>query len=92
VIAGGGNNSVYLNGIPPPQIRIEVTAENFADQAVVTLPLAPHTSPVAGGAYRFIFAAGDLENSEYLETSAVHWANGGTTGTQIFAHDIGAIG
>ncbi len=91
-IAGGLSNTIYLTGTPPTQIRIDITAKDFADPATLTLPLASHKSPVAGDAYRFIFAAGDLRATEYMQTSAVHWANGGTGGTQIFAHDIGAVG
>ncbi len=91
-IAGGLTNAIYLTGTPPPQIRIDITAKYFTDPATLTLPLAPHNSPVAGGAYRFIFATGDLRASEFMQTSAVHWANGSAGGTQIFAHDISAVG
>jgi hypothetical protein len=73
-------------------VKIEVTCKDFSSPATVTLPLAAHQSPVAGDAYRFPFAAGDLRTDEYFQTSAVHWANGGSKGTQIFAHDIGVVG
>jgi hypothetical protein len=86
------NNSVYLTGPAPAQVKVEVTCQDFTEPATVTLSLAPHKSPVAGDAYRFPFAAGDLRTDEYMSTSAVHWANGGPKGTQIFAHDIGCIG
>jgi hypothetical protein len=86
------NNSVYLTGSPPTQVKVEVTCKDFSSPASITLPLAAHKSPVAGQAYRFPFAAGDMRSSEYCETSAVHWANGGSGGTQIFAHDIGVVG
>ena len=30
----------------------------------------------------------DLDQGDYLVTSAKHWANGGANGTQIYARDI----
>src|SRR5262249_48325788 len=82
------NNSVYLAGAAPPQVKVEVRCKDSDEPAPVALPLAAGDSP----AFRLPFAAGDLRTDEYLETSAVHWANGGPMGTQIFAHDIGMVG
>jgi hypothetical protein len=86
------NNSVYLTGAAPSQVKVEVTCKDFSDPATVTLQLAAHESPVPEAAYRFPYAAGELRTDEYYATDAVHWANGGSQGTQIFAHDIGVIG
>jgi hypothetical protein len=86
------NNSVYLTGAAPAQVKIEVTCEGFTSPKAVTFSLAAHKSPVAGDAYRFPYAAGELRTDEYYSASAVHWANGGSGGTQIFAHDIGVVG
>lgn len=86
------NNSVYLTGAAPAQVKVEVTCKDFSDPATVTLPLVAHHSPVPEGAYRFPYAAGELRTDEYYETSAVHWANKGAPGTQIFAHDISIVG
>jgi Peptidase family M23 len=86
------NNSVYLTGTAPSQVKIEVTCKDFSEPATLTLALAPHVSPVPEKAYRFPYAAGELRADEYYSTSAVHWANGGPQGTQIFAHDIGVVG
>jgi len=86
------NNSVYLTGDPPPKVKIDVTCKDFSDPKSVTLSLVEHKSPVAGDAYRFPYAAGELRTDEYYSTSAVHWANGGSMGPQIFAHDIGCVG
>lgn len=86
------NNSVYLTGAAPAQVKIEVRCKDFSDPVAVTLPLTAHKSPVPEGAYRFPFAAGDLRVDEYFAASAVHWADGGSGGTQIFAHDIGVTG
>src|SRR5450432_2276747 len=35
------NNSVYLTGVAPSQIKIDVTCTNFSNPASVTYPLAP---------------------------------------------------
>lgn len=86
------NNSVYLAGAAPAQVKVEVKCQGFTEPATVTLSLAAHKSPVPESAYRFPYAAGELRKDEYYETSAVHWANGGSMGTQIFAHDIGVVG
>ena len=86
------NNSVYLTGAVPAKVKVDVTCKNFSDPATITLPLVAHKSPVPEGAYRFPYAAGELRADEYYSTSAVHWANGGSKGPQIFAHDIGVVG
>lgn len=86
------NNSVYLTGAAPAQVKVEVTCKDFSNPKTVTLSLAAHKSPVPAGAYRFPYAAGELRTDEYYSTDAVHWANGGSGGTQIFAHDIGVVG
>ncbi len=86
------NNAVYLTGAAPAQVKVDVFCKDFTDPATLTLPLAPHKSPVAAAAYLFPYAAGDLRADEYMSTAAVHWANGGKMGTQIFAHDIGCVG
>ena len=86
------NNAIYLTGAAPAQVKIEVTCKDFSDPASLTLQLAAHKSPVPEEAYRFPYAAGELRTDEYYSTDAVHWANGGSGGTQIFAHDIGCVG
>ncbi|HTE06355.1 MAG TPA: M23 family metallopeptidase, partial [Planctomycetota bacterium] len=86
------NNAVFLTGSAPPQVKVEVTCKGHSSPATIAMPLALHVSPVAGGSYRFPYAAGELRSGEYYEASAVHWANGGAKGTQIFAHDIGVVG
>lgn len=91
-VVPGGNNAVYLPTPAPPRMTINITVEGFANPATKTLELEPHKSPVKGNAYRFPYAAADLRKSEYLTTSAVHWANGGSAGTQIYAHDVRCVG
>lgn len=86
------NNSVYLNTPAPTQVKVSVSCKDFTDPATETLALAAHKSPTPQEAYRFPYAAGELRADEYYSTSAVHWANGGAKGPQIFAHDIGVVG
>jgi hypothetical protein len=86
------DNAVYLTGAVPAKVKVSLVCKNFSEAATVTLPLVPHKSPVAGDAYVFPYAAADLRPNEYMRASAVHWANGGATGTQIFAHDVGCSG
>lgn len=86
------NNAVFLADPAPTQVRVEVTCKDFSDPVSSTLPLTPHQSPVPEKAYRFPYAVADLGTDEYFSTSAVHWANGGGAGGQIFAHDIGVVG
>jgi hypothetical protein len=91
-VANTVNNAVYLTGAAPSQVKIEVTCKTFSDPATLTLQLAAHKTPVPEEAYRFPYAAGELRKDEFYSTDAVHWANGGSGGTQIFAHDIGCVG
>ena len=85
-------NDVFLPPPVPANVTVSVTCSGFASPATRTLPLAPHKSPTPAGAYLFPFSAVDLRIGEYIVTSALHWANGGAGGTQIFAHDIGCEG
>src|SRR4029077_15225008 len=64
----------------------------FSQPATVALPLVPHKSTTPQGSYFFPYHAGDLRFAEYYVGSAMHWANGGANGTQIFAHDFGCEG
>jgi hypothetical protein len=82
------SNVVYLPAPAPPQIKVSVSCNGFASPASVTLAQVPYTSPTSAGAFLFPFNAADLAEGEYAVTSARHWANGGASGTQIFAHDV----
>lgn len=84
------NNAIYLNAPAPSKVTVSLFCGGFADAAAVTADLAPHKNSAPQGAYQFLYSAGDLRVGEYIVTSARHWANGGSGGTQIFAHDIGA--
>jgi hypothetical protein len=91
-VSNNVSNAVYLTGAAPSKVKVDVTCKTFTTPASLTLSLAAARSPVDGHAYRFPYACSDLRASEYFETSAQHWANGGSGGTQIFAHDIGVVG
>jgi len=82
------SNVIYLPQPAPAKVRVEISCDGFSDPATVTLPLAAHVPDVEGGGYRFPICTADLAADERLVTSARHWANGGPTGTQIFAHDL----
>lgn len=86
------NNAIFQNEPIPGTIQAQITCAGFSEPATVTLPLVPHTSPTASGSYRFPYSASDLRVGEYYVGSAVHWANGGQSGGQIFAHDLEAEG
>jgi hypothetical protein len=86
------NNAVFLPEPIPSQIEARISCAGFATPATVELPLVPHKSPTPQGAYLFPYHASDLRVGEYYVGSAVHWANGGASGTQIFAHDLGCEG
>ena len=75
----------------PSCVKLAVHCQGFAETADVAFPLAPHASPVAGGAYLFPASAADLALGEY-------WAVNGCThevgaeGSQSFAYDLGVWG
>ena len=86
------SNVVYFPSPAPPKITVNVFCRGFSSPASVTLDLSQYTKPTPDGAFWFPFGPGDLRQGEYLVTSAVHWAYGGTDGGQIFAHDISVQG
>ena len=86
------NNAVFLPEPMPTSIQAQVTCSGFSAPATMTLPLVAHKNTTAQGSYLFPYRASDLRLAEYYVGSAVHWANGGANGTQIFAHDLGCEG
>jgi hypothetical protein len=91
------NNSIYRDGAAPDKVKIELFCKDhhgnaYSEAVTKTLDLIRHKAPVPGDAYIFPYSTGDLRSDEYMSASAVHWANGGTTGPQIFAHDVGCVG
>jgi hypothetical protein len=86
------NNSVFLLAPGPANVTIHLTCQGYSEDFTVTNDLVPHKSPTRVGSYLFPYSNTDLKYNEYFITSAVHWANGGSSGPQIFAHDIGVVG
>jgi hypothetical protein len=86
------SNVVFLPEPIPSRIEIRVSCAGFADPATLELPLVAHRAPSAHGAYEFPYSVKDLRLAEYYVGSALHWANGGASGPQIFAHDLGCEG
>lgn len=85
-------NAVYHDLPAPAGVRIHLQFAGYTQEIAITAPLVRHEAPVAGKGYRFPFSARDLAPGEWFTTSARHWANGGASGTQIFAHDISVVG
>jgi murein DD-endopeptidase MepM/ murein hydrolase activator NlpD len=84
------DSRVRLANIEPSQVRLEVFADGFTKPATLTLPLKPHVSPVAGGAYLFPARTSDLRIGEYWSGSSNHAT--GALGSQLFGYDLGVIG
>jgi hypothetical protein len=86
------NNSVFLLAPAPTTVTINLTCQGYTEDFTITKDLVRHRSPTRAGSYLFPYSNTDLKYNEYFITSAVHWANGGSSGPQIFAHDIGVVG
>ena len=91
-------NMVFLN-FTPTKVTVSLTCKNgntgtnYSKPYTVTQDLAPHKSPTAEGSYLFPYSISNLRSMEYFTATALHpTGNGGKFGTQIFAHDIGAVG
>ncbi len=82
------DNAVYMQLPAPASVKVEVSCSGFDTAAEVTSTLAPHVPGQPGGGYPLPFNASDLKSDERVITSARHWANGGSTGGQIYAHDV----
>jgi len=85
-------NAIYLAMPAPAQIRAQVSCSGFADPALsAALSLTAYVCPDAGG-YPMPFALSDMRVGEVMTAKGDHWANGGSGGTQIYAHDVGVTG
>lgn len=77
--------------IPTPKsVTLNLYFDGFADPATITLDLAPHKNPVAGGAYLFPGNAFDLRFNEFWIGTSDHLP--GFAGSQLFAYDLNVIG
>jgi hypothetical protein len=80
----------YVIQIPAnPTLKLEffAIAPGQPDVAIVTAPLAPHTSPTPDGSYRFWAEVRDLRPGEFWQVHG--FAHGQTNAAQLFAYDVG---
>lgn len=84
------DQDVILPFPAPGTIKISVSCHDFDTPAVLTLPLAAHTSPTPVGSYLFPARASDLRPHEYWRTGGATHAIG-AEGSQIFGYDMGVI-
>lgn len=75
----------------PSQIKLEFKVSGFTEDKAFTFPLAPHTSPVSGGAYLFPAKAVDLGFGEFWTMNGCTHGMG-NEGSQSFAYDMGVWG
>lgn len=80
-------NQVYLSVPVPPTVRVRIFAAGYAAPAQFTAALAPYEV-----AHRLPFDVADLRTAECVSAKGDHWANGGSAGGQIYAHDVGIVG
>lgn len=83
-------NNVLLPQPAPATVEISLKFNGY-DALKLTRSLAPHASPVAGGAFLFPSRASDLRLTEYWTASAATHAPAGDGG-QLFAYDMGVVG
>lgn len=81
-------NQIYLDSPAPSKLKINIYCKGIAEPFSEEFELIPWTDPTGSGQLRVPFAISDLEPNEHVVTSAKHWYNGGSNGTQIYAHDI----
>jgi hypothetical protein len=83
-------NNISLPMPAPGHIKLSLSCEGFSDPVIVTMPLKPHTSPVAGGSYDFPAKAHDFRMGEYWSGRGESHASAGD-GSQLFAYDMGVM-
>jgi len=75
----------------PADIKLSIKCTGFSPAKSFTFKLAPHASPVAGGAYLFPSAGADLKLGEFWQLNGCTHAMG-SEGSQSFAYDMGVWG
>jgi murein DD-endopeptidase MepM/ murein hydrolase activator NlpD len=80
-------NQIYLDSPAPRRLRISVHCAETEEPWTDLFDLIPWR-PASERALPLPFARHELDDDEYVVTSARHWYNGGANGTQIYAHDI----
>lgn len=89
------SNVLYLDAPAPAKVKVSVWCTGYTSPATLTRNLSPHVSANAHGYYLWPLPNVGAKKSDknpfptaFYVSSAVHWANGGPWGNQIFAHDI----
>jgi hypothetical protein len=85
---GWQQNQVYLDGPVPKQMTIKVVCAGFTEPYSQTFELIRWGNPTGDGPLLLPFARHELDDDEYVVTSAVHGYNGVPGGTQLYAYDI----
>jgi hypothetical protein len=81
-------NQVYFDGPAPTRLKVHVTCSEFDEPYTQEFDLIRWGNPTGDGALLLPFLRHELDDDEYVVTSAVHNFNGDNSGTQIFAYDI----
>lgn len=81
-------NQIYLDGPAPTKMTVSVTCAGFTRNYTQTFDLIRWGDPTGDGPLLLPFVRHELDDDEYVVTSARHYYNGGNGGTQIFAYDI----
>jgi len=84
------DKNIILPYPAPKSVTLSLYFDGFTDPATITKNLAPHKSPVAGGAYLFPAKASDLRFNEFWSAHTGHAT--GNQGSQLFAYDMGVVG
>ena len=84
------DKNVILPFPAPKSVTLSLYFDGFTDPATITRNLAPHRSPVTGGAYLFPAKITDLRFNEYWTARSGHAT--GNFGSQLFGYDMGVIG
>ena len=83
-------NQVYLDAPAPRRIAINVYCSGFTQPHTQVFDLMAWR-PVAEHSFLMPFSVDDLDDDEYIDTSARHWYNGGVRGLQAYGHDMRII-
>lgn len=86
---GGVDDRIFVPLPAPALIQLRVYSDGFSAPRLVTLPLKPHVSPVAGGSYNFPAKASDFRVGEYWSGARTHAT--GAEASQLYGYDLGVV-
>lgn len=88
---GDPKDDILFNLPAPAQIKLSLKCTGYSPAKSFTYTLAPHVSPVAGGAYLFPSAGADMKLGEFWQLNGCTHAMG-SEGSQSYAYDMGVWG